>query len=262
MGMTRVKTERPSQLIAPERPGQHILGRCGDFRKHVPHRKAARDRDRLRQSQGRKVLDRTGLPGRSRTVRTPLPNLPRFPGHVTFAHPMLGTEKGCAIRRQRWHSRAERWREADLSSESNVSCTASNARKADGWRIPATSSFRSPSEFVLSKFSFSLVLGFGSKAPFNDQWGWGSRENWSGFHFGAKTVPTLYRVIAPDGNSIGEGRSIDEVVEIVKLAKRGRYRIDLVQTEAESGVASSRTWGAVIKTKRGQVKLDAPPWVD
>jgi hypothetical protein len=120
------------------------------------------------------------------------------------------------------------------------------------------------SGFIRSQqiFLFFLVLRFGSKTPFNDQWGWGSRENWSGFQLGAETVPTLYRIIAPDGNSIGDGRSIDEVVEIVNLARPGRYRIDLVQTEAESGVASSRTWGEVIKTKRGRVKLDAPPWVD
>ena len=75
-------------------------------------------------------------------------------------------------------------------------------------------------------------------------------------------MPTLYRIIAPDGNSIGEGRSIDDVVEIVKDAKPGRYRIDLVQTGVGSDVDSLRTWGEVIKTARGRVKLHAPPWAD
>lgn len=75
-------------------------------------------------------------------------------------------------------------------------------------------------------------------------------------------MPTLYRIIAPDGSSIGEGSSIDEVVEIVKNAKPGRYRIDLVNLGAGSDAGSSRTWGDVIKTARGRVKLNAPPWVD
>lgn len=75
-------------------------------------------------------------------------------------------------------------------------------------------------------------------------------------------MPTLYRVIAPDGGSIGEGDSIEDVVEIVKRAATGRYRIDLVQPEPDPGVCSVRTWGEVIKTPRGRIKLSAPPWAD
>ena len=75
-------------------------------------------------------------------------------------------------------------------------------------------------------------------------------------------MPTLYRVVAPDGNLIGEGASIDEVVEIVKQAQPGRYRIDLVQSGLGPAVGSSRIWGEVIKTVRGRIKLNAPPWAD
>jgi hypothetical protein len=79
---------------------------------------------------------------------------------------------------------------------------------------------------------------------------------------GAETVPTLYRVMAPDGRSLGEGSSIDEIVEIVKKAPPGRYRVDLIHTATGPADGSSRTWGEVIKTMRGRIKLNAPPWVD
>jgi hypothetical protein len=75
-------------------------------------------------------------------------------------------------------------------------------------------------------------------------------------------MPTLYRVVASDGNSIGEGASIDDVVELVKQTQPGRYRIDLVQSGAGTAAGSSRVWGEVIKTVRGQIKLSAPPWAD
>ena len=74
-------------------------------------------------------------------------------------------------------------------------------------------------------------------------------------------MPTLYRVVAPDGSLIGEGASIDEVVEIVKQAPPGRYRVDLVQS-GRSGRWVFAIWGEVIKTVRGRIKLNAPPWAD
>ena len=75
-------------------------------------------------------------------------------------------------------------------------------------------------------------------------------------------MPTLYRVIAPDGSSLGEGNSIDEIIEIVKQGPAGRYRVDLVQSVPGHADGPSRTWGEVIKTVRGRIKLNAPPWVD
>jgi hypothetical protein len=75
-------------------------------------------------------------------------------------------------------------------------------------------------------------------------------------------VPTVYRVISPDGSSLGEGNSIDEIVQIVKQAQPGRYRVDLGESGSEPNEGSSRTWGEVIKTMRGRIKLNTPPWVD
>jgi hypothetical protein len=83
-----------------------------------------------------------------------------------------------------------------------------------------------------------------------------------GASYGAETMPTLYRVVAPDGNLLGEGISIDEVVEIVKKAAPGRYRVDLVKSGVDPAPESSRFWGEVIKTVRGRIKLNAPPWAD
>jgi len=75
-------------------------------------------------------------------------------------------------------------------------------------------------------------------------------------------VPTLYRVISPDGTALGEGNSIDEAIEIVRRAKPGRYRVDLVPDGADSAADSARNWGEIIKTIRGRIKLAAPPWAD
>ena len=75
-------------------------------------------------------------------------------------------------------------------------------------------------------------------------------------------MPTVYRVVAPDGNAIGEGTSIDEAVEIVRKSEPGRYRVDLVNSGADPATDSSRFWGEIIKTVRGRIKLTAPPWAD
>jgi hypothetical protein len=75
-------------------------------------------------------------------------------------------------------------------------------------------------------------------------------------------MPTRYQVISPDGSLVGEGASIDEVVELVRLAQPGRYRVEIVRSDADPALNSSRTWGEVIKTVRGRIKLNAPPWAD
>ncbi len=75
-------------------------------------------------------------------------------------------------------------------------------------------------------------------------------------------MPTLYRVISPDGAALGEGNSIDEAIEIVRQAKPGRYRVDLVPDGADPAPGSARSWGEIIKTLRGRIKLNAPPWAD
>ena len=75
-------------------------------------------------------------------------------------------------------------------------------------------------------------------------------------------MPTQYQVISPDGTLVGEGTSIDEVVEVVRRAQPGRYRVDIVKSETDPAQSSSRVWGEVIKTVRGRIKLSAPPWAD
>ena len=74
-------------------------------------------------------------------------------------------------------------------------------------------------------------------------------------------MPTLYRVITPYGASLGEGNSIDEIVEIVKQAQPGLSRRpdpDRVRRRHRL----NRTLGEVIKTMGGRIKLDARPWAD
>ena len=71
-----------------------------------------------------------------------------------------------------------------------------------------------------------------------------------------------YRVFSPDGKPIGDADSIDGVVEIARNAVPGRYRIDRIAADPESALATSRTWGAVIKSRKGAITLDVPPWID
>jgi len=72
----------------------------------------------------------------------------------------------------------------------------------------------------------------------------------------------LYRVFSPNGNPIGDADSIDGVIEIARNALPGRYRIDSISADPDSGVPRSWTWGAVIKSRKGRIKLDVPPWID
>jgi len=71
-----------------------------------------------------------------------------------------------------------------------------------------------------------------------------------------------YRVFSSDGKPIGDADSIDGVVEIARSAIPGRYRIDRIAADPGLAVATSRTWGAVIKSRKGEITLDVPPWVD
>jgi hypothetical protein len=71
-----------------------------------------------------------------------------------------------------------------------------------------------------------------------------------------------YRVFSPDGNPIGDADSMDGVVEIARNAVPGRYRIDRIAADPGLAVTTSRTWGAVIKSRKGRITLDVPPWID
>jgi hypothetical protein len=70
------------------------------------------------------------------------------------------------------------------------------------------------------------------------------------------------RVFAPDGSPVGDADTIDEVVEIAREAMPGRYRIDCIATDVVTGMPASRTWGAVIRSRKGRITLDVPPWID
>ena len=75
-------------------------------------------------------------------------------------------------------------------------------------------------------------------------------------------MPTSYRVISRNGRSIGDADSIDQVVEIVKNAAPGRYRIQRISLDPNSGDLRSWDWGAISKSRKGRITLDLPPWMD
>jgi hypothetical protein len=75
-------------------------------------------------------------------------------------------------------------------------------------------------------------------------------------------MPSVYRLIAPDGGTIGDADSVDGIVEIATKVAPGRYRIDQVHEDPGPTGELSRAWGNLIKTRGGRVKLDVPPWSD
>ncbi len=75
-------------------------------------------------------------------------------------------------------------------------------------------------------------------------------------------MPIGYRVISLDGASVGDSDSIDGVVEIVKSAVPGRYRIQKDSVDPDTGEPRSWDWGAITKSRKGRITLDLPPWMD
>ena len=75
-------------------------------------------------------------------------------------------------------------------------------------------------------------------------------------------MSAIYRITSNDGIVLGEADSVDGVVEVVKSASPGRYRIEEVSPNATTGDLQSWEWGAIIKSFDGQITLDVPPWLD
>jgi hypothetical protein len=75
-------------------------------------------------------------------------------------------------------------------------------------------------------------------------------------------MPDAFRVISRDGVPIGEADSIDGIVEIVKKASPGRYRIQKEAIDPATGNLRSWDWGAIGKSRKGRITLDLPPWMD
>ena len=75
-------------------------------------------------------------------------------------------------------------------------------------------------------------------------------------------MPTVYRLVAPDGGAIGDADSVDGIIEIAKKVAPGRYRIEQVNVESGPAPEVSRAWGNLIKTPTSQVELEVPPWLD
>jgi hypothetical protein len=79
---------------------------------------------------------------------------------------------------------------------------------------------------------------------------------------GADFMGACYRVFAPDGSPVGDADSIDGVVEVARSVVPGCYRIDRISADVGLAVTTSRNWGAVIKSRKGRITLDVPPWID
>lgn len=75
-------------------------------------------------------------------------------------------------------------------------------------------------------------------------------------------MPMAFRVTARNGDLVGDANTLDEVLELVKGERPGRYRIDKLYPDPVAGELRCWAWGEIIKGKKGQVRLELPPWID
>jgi hypothetical protein len=72
-------------------------------------------------------------------------------------------------------------------------------------------------------------------------------------------MPTAFRVLARAGSLVGDADTIDEVLELVKAAAPGRYRLIKFYLDRPSGDLRCWAWGLVAHDRRGRVRLEIPP---
>ena len=58
---------------------------------------------------------------------------------------------------------------------------------------------------------------------------------------------TLFRIISPDGDCLALSETVQDVVEIVRHGRPGRYQVDGAGPYTLSSGQSSRNWGAVTR---------------
>lgn len=75
-------------------------------------------------------------------------------------------------------------------------------------------------------------------------------------------MPTAFCLTASDGEPIGEADTIDGLIELARNAPPGRYRIDKVSLDPDTGAPRFWEWGAIVKELDGGINLDLPPWID
>jgi hypothetical protein len=75
-------------------------------------------------------------------------------------------------------------------------------------------------------------------------------------------MSAAFRVTSRGAGPIGDADTIDGVIELAKGAPPGRYRIDKIQFDRETGELRSWEWGEVEKYADGRIELDLPPWID
>jgi hypothetical protein len=75
-------------------------------------------------------------------------------------------------------------------------------------------------------------------------------------------MPTVFRVTARAGGSIGDANTMDGVIELASDAPPGSYRIEKITLDPATGDLRVWEWGAVRKNRKGVIKLYLPPGID
>ena len=71
----------------------------------------------------------------------------------------------------------------------------------------------------------------------------------------AAGVLTLFRIISPDGDCLALSETVQDMVEIVRRGRPGRYHVDETSENTLSTGQTFRNWGAVIRFPSGDVSI-------
>jgi hypothetical protein len=69
-----------------------------------------------------------------------------------------------------------------------------------------------------------------------------------------------FRIVDPDGELLGDADTLDQVTEIVRSARPGRYHIDEMSSTPLSSGHTARRWGVVVHNADGRIEKDPDPW--
>jgi hypothetical protein len=75
-------------------------------------------------------------------------------------------------------------------------------------------------------------------------------------------MPTTFRARAQNRSDIVHAETLDGLIEAMKTCRPGRYVIEKLSVDPATKEVQAWEWGAIIKNRKGGIKLELPPWFD
>jgi hypothetical protein len=79
---------------------------------------------------------------------------------------------------------------------------------------------------------------------------------------GVEVMSSSFRARSADGGSIAVAMYLDDLIEAVKAAIPGCYRIDKISFDSTTGTGRSWEYGSITKRRDGAIELELPPLFD